>query len=83
MGPIKRPKPIENVGKNPFKSQVALGELQTSEPSLLTSQGVTHPKTSATHDKNRLKCCVVCWTFTKVSLNDSLKTEIRDFLKLK
>ena len=43
MGPIKRPKPIENVGKNPFKSQVALGELQTSEPSLLTSQGVTHP----------------------------------------
>ena len=72
MGPIKRP--------NPFKSQVKLGLLQTSEQSLLTSQGITHPKTSASHEQNRLKVCVVCWTYTKIDpkikLNDSLKVEI-------
>ena len=37
MGPIKRP-----IGKNPFKSQETLGNLQSSEPSLLTSQGKNH-----------------------------------------
>ena len=72
MGPVKRP--------NPFKSQEKLGFLQTSEQSLLTSQGVTHPKTSASHEQNRLKVCVVCWTYTKIDpkikLNDSLKVEI-------
>ena len=68
MGPIKRP--------NPFKSQEKLGEIQTSEPSLMTAQGKNHPKTSASHEKNRLKVCVVCWIFTKIPLNNSLKTEI-------
>ena len=74
MGPIKRP--------NPFKSQEKLGEIQTSEPSLMTAQGKNHPKTSASHEKNRLKACVVCWIFTKIPLNDSLKTEIQKLFEI-
>ena len=73
MGPVKKP--------NPFQSQVRLGELQSSEPSLLTSQGTHHPKTSASHEQNRLKCCAVCWRYTKidpkVTLNDTLKAQIQ------
>ena len=80
MGPVKRPNPLEKARENP---SVPIGpnpfyrELQTSEPSLLTAQGVTHPKTSAKHEQNRLKCCAVCWRYTNLSLNDSLKTEIQ------
>ena len=85
MGPIKRPKtpqkagdyPPVRVGPNPFKKLETLGELQSSEPSLLTAQGINHPKTSASHEQNRLKCCAVCWIYTKKPLNESLKTEIQ------
>ena len=90
MGPIKRPKtpqkagdnPSVQVGPNPFKKLETLGELQSSEPSLLTAQGINHPKTSASHEQNRLKCCAVCWIYTKKPLNESLKTEIQRLFEI-
>ena len=93
MGPIKRPKtpqkagdyPSVRVGPNPFKKLETLGELQSSEPSLLTArdaQGISHPKTSASHEQNRLKCCAVCWIHTKKPLNESLKTEIQRLFEI-
>lgn len=90
MGPIKRPNPpkkarenpSESTGPNPFKSLEKLGEIQTSEPTLATAQGKNHPKTSASHENNRLKVCVVCWIFTKIPLNDSLKTEIQKLFEI-
>ena len=45
----------------------------------LGPQGDSHPKTAAipSHDKNRLKCCLVCWRYcNEFVLNDTLKTGI-------
>ena len=64
--------------KNPFKSLEKKGELQSSEPSLPHAQGDSHPKSAApsSHDLNRAKCCILCWTWTPYVLNDKLKTGI-------
>ena len=64
--------------KNPYKSQMAKGLIQTSEPSLPHPQGATHPMAAApsSHDLNREKCCILCWTWTPHVLNDKLKTGI-------
>ena len=85
MGPKKRPNPLEKARerpsvpfKNPFQSEIKLGSLQSSEPSLPSPQGQTHPMSAAvvSHDTNRKKCCLICYTWTKIELPDSLKSDI-------
>ena len=63
---------------------MAKGLLQSSEPNLSSPQGDTHPKTAAltSHDKNRDKCCLVCWRWTKMALNDSLKDGIKNLFSV-
>ena len=63
---------------NPFKSQIAKGLLQSSEPTLPSPQGTHHPKSSAlaSHDANRDKCCIRCYRFTKIALTNTLKDAI-------
>ena len=63
---------------NPFKSQIAKGLLQSSEPTLPSPQGTHHPKSSAlaSHDANRDKCCIWCYRFTKIALTNTLKDAI-------
>ena len=71
-------------GKNPIKREIQQGLVQSSEPSLPSPQGTHHPKTPAvaSHDANRLKCCIVCWRWTKIALPDGLKTEIQNLFDL-
>ena len=71
MGPIKP--------KNPFMKELQLGTLQSSEPSLPSPQGKTHPHSAVppSHPANRQKCCLVCWRWAKLALNDTLKSEIQ------
>ena len=72
--------------KNPFKSQEAKGQLQSSEPRLPHAQGDNHPKSAApisNHDKNRLKCCLVCFLWCdEFVLNDTLKAGIHSLFEV-
>ena len=65
-------------GKNPYKREIQLGQVQGSEPSLPSPQGTHHPKKPAavSHDANRNKCCLICFRWTNVVLPDGLKSEI-------
>ena len=62
MGPKKRPNPLEKARerpsepfKNPFQSEIQCGTLQSSEPSLPSPQGNTHPMSAAavSHDTSK------------------------------
>ena len=66
--------------KNPMKSQEAKGVLQSAEPSLPHPQGDNHPKSAVvlSHDKSRVKCCVVCWKWATFALPDSLRPAVHD-----